>query len=442
MPASPFDSTIYGDLFNDAEIADLFSDSAEIRALLIVEGELARAQGDLGLIPRESAAAIHRASLNVQIDAAGLAPETGQNAVVVPALIKAFRAAMQAPEHAQYVHWGATSQDIIDTGLILRLQKALTIYQDRLTTLAKALGHLAQTHADLPMAARTWGQTATITSFGAVIASWGAPLLRHLDRLHELKPRLLQLSLSGAAGTLSVMGRAGPQVRADLARALNLNNAPQSWHATRDNMAELSAWMTLLTGSLGKMAEDMILLAQSGIEEISLTTSGGSSTMPQKSNPVLASLIAALARHASALNATMQGAMIHRQQRDGVAWLAEWLSLPQICIATGRALAAANSLATEIAPNPANMAANIDNGRGLIYAEALTFALARQMPRPDAQAAIRSLCAQAMATKTSLPDLSMTKWPDAALAEICTPDAQLGTAPAQAHQFAQAAAAL
>ena len=164
--------------------------------------------------------------------------------------------------------------------------------------------------------------------------------------------------------------------------------------------------------------------------------------MPQKSNPVLASLIAALARHASALNATMQGAMIHRQQRDGVAWLTEWLSLPQICIATGRALAAANSLATEIAPNPGNMAANIDNGRGLIYAEALTFVLARQMPRPDAQAAIKSLCAQAMATKTSLPDLAMTKWPDAGLAEICTPDAQLGTAPAQAHQFAQAAAAL
>ena len=378
----------------------------------------------------------------MQIDAAGLAHETGQNAVVVPALIKALRTAMQAPEHAQYVHWGATSQDIIDTGLILRLQKALTIYQDRLTTLAKALGHLAQTYADLPMAARTWGQIATITSFGAVLASWGAPLIRHLDRLDELKPRLLQISLSGAAGTLSVMGDAGPQVRADLAQSLGLSDSPDSWHATRDNIAEVSAWMTLLIGNLGKMAEDMILLTQSGIEEVSFTTGGASSTMPQKSNPVLASLVAALARHASALNATMQGAMIHRQQRDGVAWLTEWLSLPQVCIATGRALAATNALTTEISPNPDKMAANIDNGRGLIYAEALTFAFARQMPRTDAQAAIKSLCAQAMATKVSLPDLAMAKWPDAGLAKICTPGAQLGTAPAQAHQFAQAAAAL
>ena len=442
MPASPFDSAIYGALFNDPEIADLFSDSAEIRALLRVLGELARAQGDLGLIPTDSAAAIHAAAQTVQIDAATLAHDTGQNAVVIPALIQAFRAAMQAPEHAQYVHWGATSQDIIDTGLILRLQKALTIYRDRLTTLAKSLGHLAQTHADLPMAARTWGQIATITSFGAVIASWGAPLIRHLDRLHELKPRLLQVSLSGASGTLSAMGKSGPQVRADLAKSLDLSDSPQSWHATRDSIAELSAWMTLLTGSLGKMAEDMILLAQSGIEEISFASGGSSSTMPQKSNPVLASLIAALARHTGALNATMQGAMIHRQQRDGVAWLTEWLSLPQVCIATGRALAAANALATEITPNPGQMSANIDDGRGLIYAEALTFALARQMPRPDAQAAIKTLCRQAMATNVSVLNLAITKWPDAGLANICTPGAQLGIAPAQARHFAQAAAAL
>ncbi len=442
MPASPLDSTIYRELFNDAEIADLFSDKAEIRAMLLVEGALAKAQGGLGLIPRDSAAVIHRASLKVQIDPAGLAHDTGRNAVVVPALIKAFRTAIQAPEHAQYVHWGATSQDIIDTGLILRLQKALTIYQARLKTLAKALGQLANNHADLPMAARTWGQNATITSFGAVLASWGAPLIRHLDRSDELRPRLLQVSLAGAAGTLSVMGDVGPQVRADLAKALNLNDAPASWHSTRDSIAELAGWMTLLTGSLGKMAEDMILLAQSGIEEISFTTSGGSSTMPQKSNPVLASLMVALARQTSALNAAMQGAMIHRQQRDGAAWLTEWLSLPQVCIATGRALAAANSLATEITPNLDKMAANIDDGRGLIYAEALTFALARQMPRPDAQAAVKSLCQQAIAKKSSLVTLAVTKWPGANLAQICTPSEQFGTAPAQARQFAKTTAAL
>ncbi|NKW71959.1 adenylosuccinate lyase family protein [Rhodobacteraceae bacterium R_SAG10] len=440
MPASPFDSSMYRDLFGDAEVADLFSDSAEIRALLRVLGELARAQGDLGLIPTDSAAAIHAAAQTVQIDAATLAHDTGQNAVVIPALVQALRAAMQAPEHAQYLHWGATSQDIIDTGLILRLADATTLYQRRLTTLTKSLGQLADTHANLPMAARTWGQSATITSFGAVLASWGSPLIRHLDRLGELTPRLLQVSLSGAAGTLSAMGGHGPQVRANLAKALNLNDPQTSWHSTRDPIAELSAWMTLVTGSVGKIGEDMILLAQSGIDEITLATSGASSTMPQKSNPVLAALMAALARHTSALNTSMQGAIAHRAQRDGVAWLSEWLALPQICAACGRALAAANTLATEIAPNATRMAANIEQNHALIYAEALTFALANQMPRPQAQTAIKALCQQAIAENTSLIDLATSRWPDAGLAQICTPAAQLGDAPAQARRFAKAAA--
>ena len=442
MPASPFDSAIYGALFNDPEIADLFSDSAEIRALLQVLGELARAQGDLGLIPSVSATAVHAAAQTVQIDAATLAHDTGRNAVVIPALIDAFRTAIQAPEHAQFVHWGATSQDIIDTGLILRLAGATTIYRRRLIALAKSLGQLADTHADLPMAARTWGQTATITSFGAVLASWGSPLIRHLDRLRELTPRLLQISLSGAAGTLSAMGSDGAHVRAHLAKALKLNDARASWHSTRDAIAELSAWMTLVTGSLGKFGEDVILLAQSGIDEISLATSGASSTMPQKSNPVLASLVAALARHTAALNASMQGAMVHRAQRDGVAWLTEWLALPQICAACGRALAAANILAAELAPNPDRMVANIEQDHALIYAEALTFALARQMPRPEAQTAIKALCQQAVATQTSLIELAVAKWPNATLAQICSPAAQLGSAPAQARQFARAAASL
>ncbi|MDA3887354.1 MAG: lyase family protein, partial [Allgaiera sp.] len=222
MPASPLDSALYRGLLGDDETARLFTDSAELRAMLLVEGALAQAQGALGLIPKESAAFLHRACHEVQIDPAALAERIAKDAVPVPALVDATRKALEAPAHAQYLHWGATSQDIIDTGLILRLRQTLAIHKTRLVALTKALGVLAKAHSTTPMAARTYGQAATPTSFGAVVASWGAPLLRHLQRLEELRPRLLVVSLSGASGTLSAMGPEGAAVRAELARALGL----------------------------------------------------------------------------------------------------------------------------------------------------------------------------------------------------------------------------
>lgn len=441
MPASPLDSALYRDLFHDAEVAALFTDSAEIRAMMLVEGALARAQAARGLIPEAAADAIHRASLEIQIDPAALAAETGRNAVVVPALVAAFRAEMKAPEHAQYLHWGATSQDIMDTGLILRLRQVLALHEDRLRALVETLGKLAEAHADLPMAGRTYGQIATPTTFGAVIATWGMPLLRHLDRLEELRPRLLRVSLSGAAGTLSTMGEAGPEIRAALADTLHLADPGMSWHSTRDSIAELSGWLAMVSGSLGKMGEDLILMTQTGIGEVSLAQGGGSSTMPQKSNPVAPSLLVALARQNVALNSAIQGAQPHRQQRDGAAWMVEWMSLPQIAMASGRALAAALELTAGIKPNQDAMAGNIDDGLGLIYAEALSFALAQTLPRPEAQAAVKALCAEVRGSGTPLGTLATAKWPEAVTAELFTPKAQLGLAPAEARAFAKAARA-
>jgi len=439
MAASVFDSAMFRDLFGDAEVGTLFTDSADVRAMLLVEGTLAKVQGELGMIPTDSAAAIHRASIEGLVDPSNLSRETGQSAVVVPALVKAFRAEMNAPEHAQYAHWGATSQDIMDTGLVLRLRQVVGIYETRLVSLVKALGALAEAHADLPMAGRTYAQSATPTSFGAVVASWGMPLIRHLERLEQLKPRLLNVSLSGAAGTLSAMGDKGPKVRSGLAKALNLGDPGGSWHSTRDAMAEFSGWMTMLTGSLAKMGEDLILLTQSGVQEVALAQSGGSSTMPQKSNPVLPSLLASLGAHNNALNASVQGAVVHRQQRDGVAWFAEWLALPQMCMATARSLSAAQELATGMQPNADRMLAGIDDGLGLIYAEALSFALTAHMSRPDAQATVKALCKQAQADGISIAKLALEKWPEQNLSGLFSPAAQLGTAPDEAMVFARAA---
>lgn len=442
MAGSVYDSALYRDLFRDAEAAQLFSDTAEVRAMLIVEGALARVQGGLGLIPETAAQAIHRASLELQVDPAGLAAETGESAVVVPALVRAFRAAMQAPEHAQYVHWGATSQDIMETGLILRLRQVVALYETRLTALAKALGRLAADHAELPMAARTWGLAATPTSFGAVAAGWGRPLLRQRDRLETVKRDLLTVSLSGAAGTLSAMGEKGPKVRAGLAEALGLADPATSWHAERDRIAAFSGWIAGTAGSLAKMGEDLLAMTQSGVQEVRLGQAGGSSTMPQKANPVLPSLIVAIARQAAALDVAMQGAAAHRHQRDGAAWMTEWLALPQMCLGLARALRAAEDLATALTPLPDRMAAGIDDGLGLIYAEALSFALAGHMPRPEAQAEVKALCREAQESGTPLADLAAARWPDAGLSDLFTPSAQLGTAPAEARAFAEAAAAL
>lgn len=437
MAVTPFDSAMMRGLFGDDEIARLFTDSAEVRAMLLVEGALAQAQGELGLIPADSAAFIKRAVMEVQIDPAGLSAETGVNAVVVPALVKAFHAATDAPEHAQYFHWGATSQDIMDTALVLRLKQVLALFEGRLQAIIKTLGALAETHADLPMAGRTYGQIASPTTFGATVATWGMPLIDHLQRLTELRPRLLRISLFGAAGTASQLENA-PELRRKMAKALGLNPTDTAWHSTRDSIAEYAGWLALVTGSLGKMGEDLLLLTQSGIAEVSLGGGGSSSTMPQKSNPVLPSLLVALARQATALNAALQGAQIHRQQRDGAAWFVEWMNLGQITMATGRALTAGVDLAGTITPDPDRMLAHIDDGLGLIYAEALSFELAKTLPRPKAQTEIKALCQQAKTDATPLPDLAREKWPDIP-ASLFTPVTQLGDAPAQARAFAKAA---
>ena len=440
MPASPLDSAMYGDLFADRELARLFSDTAEVRAMLLVEGALAKVQGAAGLIPELSATFIHRASMELQVDPSGLAAGVAKSAVPVPALVAAFRKAMEAPEHAPYVHWGATSQDIMDTALVLRLRQVVALLEERIIATLAALGAQAEAHAALPMAGRTYGQLATPTSYGALLADWGQPLLRHLDRLGELKPRLLVVSLSGAAGNLSAMD-GGPEIRTALASALGLNDPAASWHNQRDTIGEFAGWLTGLATSLGKIGEDLILLTHSGVGEVTLASAGGSSTMPQKQNPVLPSVLVALARQTVALNAAVQGAGLHRQQRDGAAWFTEWLSLPQLVMATGRAAQIAAQLAEGTQPNAQAMARGIDpDGLGLIAAEALSFALARSMPRPDAQAAVKDLCAQAQAEGKALSALAQAAYPDANLS--VAPADLLGTAPDQARAFAKATRAL
>ncbi len=435
MAGSVFDSPLHAKLFPAGDMGRLFTDTAEVRAMMLVEGSLAKVQGTLGIIPEISAAAIHRASLELQIDPSGLGTATGQNGVSIPGLVAEFRKLMQAPEHAQYLHFGATSQDITDTALMLRVRQLLALQENGLKTLVRDLATLARDHATTPMVARTYGQSATLTSFGATVAVWGHMLADLMDALPALRDDVLWVSLSGAAGTGSVLGPNPDEVRQHLAAAVGLRDPKRSWHADRGPILRLAAWQTQLAAALGKIAQDVWIMTQSGMKTVTLGAKGGSSTMPQKENPVQPSAIIALANMASGLNATLTQAAQHREARDGAAWFTEWMALPQLCLTAGSALTISGTMIEGLAPNTNAMAVQIAETHDMIMAEAVTFALAKTMPRPDAAALLKEAVQLAMSRGTGLLKVVQSRFPDLDMTQF-EPQHQLGAAPNLARGFA------
>ena len=435
MAASVFDSPLFAQLFPTGDAGRLFSDTAAIRAMLLVEGALAKVQGAQGIIPELSAAAIHRATLEIQIDPGAIAKSTGENGVSVPGLVAAFRDEMKAPEHAQFVHWGATSQDIIDTGVMLRLRQALKLAENDLREILGVLGKEAEAHATLPMVARTYGQHATPTTWGAVLSEFGTPLLDALDALEAVRESSLWVSLSGAAGTASALGPQARETRADLAEALGLQDPERSWHVDRTPILRIVDWQGQVLAALAHMAQSLISLTASDCKEIGLGASGGSSTMPQKQNPVGPSAILALAHQFTGLRSSLQTAAAHQHQRDGAAWFTEWMVLPQLALTLASALAHAKQLCPGIAPHPMKMRATLEDNLGLCHAEALSFALAKILPRPEAQNATKVLCREALAKSVPLADLARADYPDLPT-ETFDPTKNLGHAPQEALAFA------
>ena len=440
MAASVFDSPLYAKLFPSGDTGRLFTDSAAIRAMLLVEGALAKVQGKLSVIPDESGAAIHRASLEITIDPGAIAASTGQNGVCVPGLVAAFRKEMEAPVHSAFVHWGATSQDIIDTALMLRMRQALTLAETDIKTILSSLANQAAKYADQPMPARTYSQHATPTSWGAVIATWGMPLLDALKELDELRASSLWVSLSGAAGTSAALGPKADQTRTNLAAALGLNDPKRSWHTDRTPVLRIADWSVRVTTILGAMGQSLIGLSAGGIGEVKLGIPGASSTMPQKQNPVAPSAIVALSNQVSGLSSSLHVAAVHQHQRDGVAWFTEWMTLPQIMLSSASALAHAKTLSANMTPQTKNMNDAL-GGLGLIHAEALSFSLAETMPRPDAQAETKKLCAQAIEKGQELATVAQAAHPSISPATFKATE-QMGCGPNQARAFAAAVKAL
>ncbi len=385
MPITAFDSELLGGLYSDAEIATHLGARAEIAAMLRFEAALARVEGRLGVIPAEAGLAISKALDRVTIEPDELGPATTAAGVPVPGLVKILRDRIGSPS-GDFVHWGATSQDAMDTGLVLRLRSILDLLEARLHGLVARLAELARRYANLPMAGRTRSQIATPTTFGLRIAGWLAPLARCVERLDELRPRLLVVQLGGATGNLSVLADHGVAAMETLATELGLGCPAKPWHVERDGLVELANWLAMVSGLLGHIGADLIVLGRSEIAEATAGSGGGSSTMPQKANPVLAETLVTLARFNGVQVGLAQQALAQTEERDSTAWAIEWLCLPQMLVATGAGLRHAATLMSDLRVDSARMAAAIETGGGAAHAEALAFALAKHVGLPEAQA--------------------------------------------------------
>jgi len=343
MSVSVFDHPWLSALLGDEEIAQYFSAKAELREMLAFEVALAAAEAEHGIIPAEAARAIAAAARQFRPDLPALAAATARDGMVVPEWVRQLRRAVGAP-HDAHVHFGSTSQDVLDTSLILRLKPVLEILSARLNAFDSRLAAMAAEHGALTSMGRTRMQRALPITWADKIAAWRAPLARHQKRLQELTPRLLVVQFGGPVGTLEKLGDKGPSVAAALARQLDLAVPASSWHSARDTLAEFAGWLSLLTGSLGKIGEDIALMAQNEIAEVTVTGAGHSSAMPHKENPVLAEILVTLARFNATQISAMHHALVHEQERSGTAWTLEWMVLPQMTVATGAALARGLSL--------------------------------------------------------------------------------------------------
>ncbi|MEW9807928.1 3-carboxy-cis,cis-muconate cycloisomerase [Mesorhizobium sp. ZMM04-5] len=340
MTISPFDHPLLTALLGDEDASVHFSAAAELAAMLDFERALAEVEAGLGVIPADAGNAIVTTIERFSPDTAALRKAAAQDGLVVPELVRQLRDAVGEP-HARFVHFGATSQDVVDTGLVLRLKPILAILEDRLVGLAEGLAGLEGRFGSVRLIAVTRMQPAVPISVAARIGNWRKPLERHLVRLRGRRPDLLAVQLGGAAGTLDVLEAAGPTVRAALAARLGLADTPQ-WHSQRDAIADFASSLSLITASLGKLGQDVALMALGGT--IALADGGRSSAMPHKQNPVKAEVLEALARFNAAQVAAMHEAAIHPVERSGSAWMLEWLVLPSMVVATAAALRQAGDM--------------------------------------------------------------------------------------------------
>jgi 3-carboxy-cis,cis-muconate cycloisomerase len=426
-------------LFGSAAMDEVFSDRMRLQRMLDFEAALAKSEAKCGMLPAALAEVIASNCKADSIDVSALSSATALSLNLAIPLVKQLTAlvAKDDAEAARFVHWGATSQDVNDTGLILQIRDALSILDADLEALTLGLVELAQKHRSAPIAGRTLMQHALPTTFGVKVAGWLDAVNRHRERLTEMRKRVLVVQFGGAVGTLAALGQKGIQVASELATDLQLEVPTAPWHAHRDRIAEVGTTLGLCVGTLGKIARDISLHAQTEIGEVFEPAGegrGGSSTMPQKRNPVTAGVVLAAATRVPGLVSTMLSAMVQEDERGLGNWHAEWETLPEIFRLTGGALHQIAEIIPHFEVDTKRMRHNLDATQGLIFAEAVAMALAKHIGKADAHKLLDAASVKARKSGTHLrkvleQEKSVTeKLSSAELDTLFRPENYLGSA--------------
>ena len=436
MGSTVFESVLFRDMFGTAAMRAVFDDRALVARYIEVEVALARAEARVGVIPADAGEAIARAAAAVTLDFERLKRETDN--VGYPILPVVAQLSTLCGEAGRYVHWGATTQDIMDTSTVLQIRAALDLVAADVEALRQILAALAKKHRDTPMAGRTHLQQALPVTFGYKAAIWLAALDRHAERLAQLRARVLVVQFAGAAGTLASIGAKGFDVQRELATELGLAEPASTWHVARDGFAEVVNALALITGTLGKIAFDVIIMMSTEYGEVFepfVHGRGASSTMPQKRNPISSELILAASKIVRQHAGLMLDALVTDFERATGPWHVEWAAIPEAFLAASSALHQAKFMLGGLIADATRMRRNLDITSGLIVAEAVMMGLAPHMGRQVAHDVVYDSCRQAAEKGTSLLDALMqspavTSHLDRdALARLCDPANYLGLAP-------------
>jgi 3-carboxy-cis,cis-muconate cycloisomerase len=405
-----YSTHLYDSLFNSPAMGEIFSARATLQGMLDFEAALARAEARVGVISSEHAEAIVTKCGAELFDVNALSVSAANAGNIAIPLVKALIAlvARNNESAARYVHWGATSQDVIDTGLVLQLRQALNFFDAELLKLSNLCANHADTHRHTIMAGRTWLQHATPITFGLKAAGWLSALERHRARIAQCRARVLMMQFGGASGTLASLGERGLDVASALAQELKLDLPELPWHSHRDSLAETASVLGMLAGTLGKIARDISLMMQTEIGEAfepAGENRGGSSTMPHKRNPVSCAVVLAAATRMPGLVSTMLSAMVQEHERGLGGWQAEWQTLPHICQLAAGALEHSIGMLEGLQIDAARMGANLDLTQGLVLAEAASMALGAQIGHAQAHHVVEQACQRAIASKRHLRDV-------------------------------------
>jgi 3-carboxy-cis,cis-muconate cycloisomerase len=397
-------------LFGAKEIDQIFVDTARVQRMLDFEAALARAEAGVGVIPQSAAASIVAKCQVEFFDLEKLAQDARKAGNLAIPLVKQLTALVQREDAdaARYVHWGATSQDVIDTGLVLQLRDGFAWIEGRVDAICDRLAVLSDEHRLTVMAGRTWMQSAVPIVFGVKTAGWLDAMVRHGGRLRETSRRTLVLQFGGAAGTLASLGTRGIEVGKALAGELHLEFPAVPWHANRDRVAEVATTLALLVGTLGKMARDISLLMQTEVGELAEPAGegrGGSSTMPQKRNPVACAVVLAAAERVPGLTSIVLAAIPQEHERGLGGWHAEWETLPEIVRLCGGALRWIAETVDGLEVHPDRMGENVELMYGMIHAEAVSTELAKKLGKSAAHEILERALRQAVREKRHLREV-------------------------------------